>query len=226
MTAMSGERTGDGELIILSAPSGAGKTTLIHQLGEAYDWPNDDRPQFSVSHTTRSRRTGEADGVDYHFVDRDSFRRMIADQQFLEWAEVHGELYGTSRHEVVPRLEEGHDVILDIDVQGAAQVMARYPRAQSVFVVPPSYRELERRLLARSREAADEISRRLAVSLSELKCYSSYKYVIVNDDAARAGRLLVAIILEKRQRLERMEASVRRILDSFGSERDGSRTGA
>ena len=220
MTAESVARSGPGELIILSAPSGAGKTTLIHQLAQAYDWPDGDQPLFSVSHTTRSRRAGEADGVDYYFVDRSVFEQMIADGQFLEWAEVHGQLYGTSRGEVAPRLEQGHDVILDIDVQGAAQVMACYPGAQSVFVVPPSYRELERRLVARSREEADEISRRLDVSLSELRCYSTYKYVIVNDDAARAGRLLVAIILEKRQRLERMEPTVRRILDSFECEGD------
>ena len=206
-----------GELFIVSAPSGAGKTTLIRNLLDARELLDGPVPGFSVSHTTRPPRPGEVNGRHYHFVDDSTFRRMIDDDRFLEWAEVHGRLYGTSRDEVEPRLARGEDMILDIDVQGGEQVMRRHPGSHGIFVLPPSYEELRRRLVERAEDGPEQIARRLAVSLSELKCYSLYKYVIVNDDASRAGQILAAIILEKRHRVTRMQADIGRILATFES---------
>jgi guanylate kinase len=203
-----------GELFILSAPSGTGKTTLIQTMlsgglalfgGLA----------FSVSHTTRRPRSGEVDGKDYHFVTPETFREMIAGDRFLEWAQVHDNYYGTSYDEVLPRLERGIDVLLDIDVQGAEQVMARCPEAHGIFVLPPSYQDLERRLRSRGLDDDPTIAKRLAVSLTEIKRYDQYQYVIINDDARRASEVLAAIILEKRHRRERMKTRVQEILHDF-----------
>lgn len=203
-----------GELFILSAPSGTGKTTLIQNLLKRH-------PEgfgglaFSVSHTTRKPREGEVDGKDYHFVDPAAFQAMIASDRFLEWAKVHDHLYGTSLDEVMPRLERGIDVLLDIDVQGAERVMARCPEAHGIFIMPPSYDDLERRLRQRARDHPEQIARRLAVSLSEIERYDRYHYVIINDDAARASEVLASIILEKRHRRERMLGRVQEILRNF-----------
>jgi guanylate kinase len=202
-----------GELFIVSAPSGAGKTTLIQGLlgrPEALG-----RLEFSVSHTTRRPRQGEQDGREYHFVSRKGFEEMAGMGRFLEWAEVHGNLYGTSREEVDPRLEAGVDVLLDIDVQGAEQVLEQRPDAQSVFVLPPSYADLERRLRGRALDGDADIARRLAVSLSEIKRYPRYQYVIINRDAALASEALAAIILEKRCRRERMLDRVGEVVADF-----------
>jgi len=206
-----------GELFILSAPSGAGKTTLIQSLikrGKA-DLGGFGGLAFSVSHTTRSPRQGEADGEDYHFVAHSTFQAMIAEDRFLEWAEVHGNFYGTSYDEVMPRVENGTDVLLDIDVQGAERVMARYPRAHSIFIMPPSYEALEERLHGRGLDRPEQIARRLAVSIGEISRYDRYHYVIINDDADRACEALAAIILEKRHRQERMLGRVQEILRNF-----------
>jgi guanylate kinase len=203
-----------GELFILSAPSGAGKTTLIQNLmtGRFSDFGG---LAFSVSHTTRQPRQGEIDGRDYHFVDHATFLGMIEGDAFLEWAKVHDNYYGTSREEVVPRLEKGIDVLLDIDVQGAEQVVARRPDAHSIFVLPPSYEALERRLRSRALDDDPTIARRLGVSLGEVRRYESYRYVIINDDARRASEALAAIILEKRHRRERMQSRIQEILSDF-----------
>jgi guanylate kinase len=209
-----------GELFIVSAPSGTGKTTLIQNLMKG-DLSGFGGVAFSVSHTTRRPRNGETDGKDYHFVDRETFRTMIAEDRFLEWAEVHDNFYGTSYAEVMPRLEEGVDVLLDIDVQGAERVMARYPQAHSIFVLPPSYEALAARLTRRALDHPEQIARRLAVSLGEIRRYDRYHYVIINDDAARAGEALAAIILEKRHRQERMLGRVQEILRNF-PDRDAS----
>lgn len=200
-----------GELFIVSAPSGSGKTTLIQSLftgGFAC-------LAFSVSHTTRKPRGDEVDGREYHFVDHAAFQEMIAADAFLEWAEVHGNLYGTSLAEVFPRLEQGIDVVLDIDIQGAERVLARYPQAHGIFVMPPSYEDLERRLHRRGLDKPETIARRLAVSLREIRCYDRYHYVIINDDARRASDALAAIILEKRHRRERMLSRIDEVLASF-----------
>ena len=203
-----------GELFILSAPSGAGKTTLIrHLLGGGLAGAGD--LAFSVSHTTRRPREGEVEGRDYHFVDLAAFQRLAADGAFLEWAEVHGHCYGTSRDEVFPRLEQGADVVLDIDVQGAEQVLERYPQAHGIFILPPSYEDLERRLAKRGLDDPEAIRRRLQISLWEIERYDRYRYVIINDDARRASEALAAIILEKRHRQERMRGRIQQVLTSF-----------
>jgi guanylate kinase len=203
-----------GELFILSAPSGAGKTTLIQNLvnGRFSDLGG---LAFSVSHTTRQPRQGELDGRDYHFVDHATFLGMIEADAFLEWAKVHDNYYGTSRQEVFPRLEKGIDVLLDIDVQGAEQVVSRVPEAHGIFVLPPGYDALERRLRLRGLDDDGTIARRLAVSLGEVNRYDRYRYVIINDDARRASEALAAIILEKRYRRERMQSRVQEILRDF-----------
>jgi guanylate kinase len=204
-----------GELFIISAPSGAGKTTLIQNLLLARNLVDPGSLAFSVSHTTRRPRAGEVEGRDYHFVDRAEFERMEAAGEFLEWAEVHGNLYGTSRGEVFPRLEQGVDVLLDIDVQGAEQVLSRYPAAHSIFLMPPSYEALEARLRRRGLDNEAAIVDRLTVARDELSCYDRYHYVIVNDDADRASAALEAIILEKRHRQERMRGRIQGILKEF-----------
>src|SRR5215213_3295016 len=185
---MSGPMS-SGELFILSAPSGAGKTTLIQNLmdGRFSDFGG---LAFSVSHTTRGPRQGEIDGKDYHFVDHATFLGMIEKNAFLEWAKVHDNYYGTSRQEVFPRLEQGTDVLLDIDIQGAELVSKRVPAAHSIFVMPPSYEDLARRLERRALDDKATIIRRLGVSLEEVERYDRYHYVIINDDARRASEVL------------------------------------
>jgi guanylate kinase len=203
-----------GELFIVSAPSGTGKTTLIsHLLPEGV--PRLDRLEFSVSYTTRKPRQGEVDGKDYHFVDHATFLSMISTTAFLEWAEVHGNYYGTAVSEVFPRLERGIDVLLDIDVQGAERVLNKNPQAHGIFIMPPSYDDLEQRLHKRGLDDPHVISGRLAVSQQEMTRYERYQYVIVNDDARRASDVLASIILEKRHRRERMEGRVQEILRDF-----------
>jgi guanylate kinase len=203
-----------GELFILSAPSGTGKTTLVRGLlggGLA----GTEGLAFSVSHTTRRPRAGEVDGRDYHFVNAESFQAMIAADLFLEWAEVHNHYYGTSWAEVTPRLEAGTDVLMDIDVQGAERVLARYPQAHSIFIMPPSYQALEERLAQRGLDDPQAIASRLAVSQWEMRRSDGYRYVIINDDAHRASEVLSAIIVEKRYRQERMRGRVQEILKDF-----------
>jgi guanylate kinase len=201
-----------GELFILSAPSGTGKTTLIQSLLRRGEFGG---LAFSVSHTTRAPRAGEREGKDYHFIDHARFQALIEEDRFLEWARVHDNFYGTSLDEVVPRIAAGVDVLLDIDVQGAERVMARIPEAHGIFVMPPSYAVLEERLRRRALDHPEQIARRLAVALSELVRYDRYHYVIINDDADRASEALAAIILEKRHRQERMLGRVREILSNF-----------
>lgn len=212
---MSASTPQRGELFILSAPSGTGKTTLIRSLLGGGLAVACEGLAFSVSHTTRRPRVGEVDGRDYHFVGAETFQAMIAGDLFLEWAEVHNNYYGTSWAEVTPRLERGIDVLMDIDVQGAERVLSRYPEAHSIFVMPPSYKALEERLAQRGLDGLQEIARRLAVSQWEMRRSDGYKYVIINDDARRASEVLSAIILEKRYRQEHMRGRVQEILKDF-----------
>ncbi len=155
------------------------------------------------------------DGRDYHFADVATFQRMIAEDRFLEWAEVHGNYYGTANDEVFPRLEKGIDVLLDIDVQGAGRVMERYPPARGIFVMPPSYDALVARLRGRALDDEPAIARRLAGALREMPRYDQYHYVIINDDARKAGEALAGIILERRHRTERMRGRIQEILKDF-----------
>ncbi|MGD2115110.1 MAG: guanylate kinase [Acidobacteriota bacterium] len=203
-----------GELFILSAPSGAGKTTLINSVLEGAVGRFGGLA-FSVSHTTRKPRRGEVPGEDYHFVSHQVFQGMMANEEFLEWAEVHNNYYGTSNAEVFPRLEAGTDVLMDIDVQGAERVLARHPEANSVFIMPPSFEALKQRLSSRGLDDPQEIARRLAVSIWEIKRYHQYDHVIINDDAERASEALASIILERRCRRERMEDAVQEVLRDF-----------
>ncbi len=209
-----------GELFILSAPSGAGKTTLIQSLLAGGFAEHHGGLAFSVSHTTRPPRQGEVNGRDYHFVDHATFLGMIEGDAFLEWAKVHDNYYGTSREEVLPRLDEGIDVLLDIDVQGAEQVVARCPEAHSIFVLPPSYEDLEQRLRRRALDDDGAISRRLGVSVQETERYDRYHYVIINDDARHASEALAAIIIEKRHRRVRMQPRIQEILRDFQDQGD------
>jgi guanylate kinase len=215
MSSRAGSR---GELFILSGPSGSGKTSLIRALLASGEL---DRLAFSVSHTTRSPRSGEVDGGDYHFVSRQKFEEMTVADRFLEWARVHDHFYGTSLDEVLPRLESGVDVLLDIDVQGARQVLdARRSGLErgdvhGIFVMPPTYDDLRRRLLGRNLDAEEAIGRRLTVALQEIQAFGNYEYVIVNRDIGAASRVLASIILEKRHRQERMRDQVKVVLEGF-----------
>lgn len=199
-----------GELFVLSAPSGTGKSTLIRSV--LAEIPG---LEHSVSHTTRPPRQGEKDGLDYHFIDRPGFRSMIDREAFLEWAEYNENLYGTSIREVDSRLERGVDVILDIEVKGTERLLQRRPEAHAVFVLPPSYADLRRRLSRRGLDEPRAVARRLTVSLWEIERYAVYHYVIINDDLERAGQALAAIILEKRHRIARQEERVREVLEDF-----------
>jgi len=223
---MSNSRPGPGaprgELFILSGPSGSGKTSLIRRLLEGGEL---DRVVFSVSHTTRPPRSVEVEGGDYHFVSRQAFEEMVAAGRFLEWARVHDELYGTSLDEVLPQLERGIDVLLDIDVQGAGQVLDQRSSGLSraevhgIFVLPPTYEELRTRLLGRNLDHQQVIERRLTVALQEIQAFTNYEYVIINHELDRASRVLASIILEKRHRQGRMRDQVQVVLEGFRRKR-------
>ncbi|WP_417349767.1 guanylate kinase [Ferrimonas sp.] len=186
-----------GNLFIVSAPSGAGKSSLIGALLK--DKPAD--MQVSVSHTTRAPRPGESDGVHYHFVDKEAFKALIDQGAFFEWAEVFGNYYGTSRVTIEQTLDKGIDVFLDIDWQGARQVKALMPEAIGIFILPPSREELERRLNSRGQDSADTIAARMADAVDEMSHYDEYDYLIVNEDFDTALADLSAIVLANRLHL-------------------------
>lgn len=177
-----------GKLYVIAAPSGGGKTSLLQALMKK-------RPElaFSVSCTTRKPRAHERDGRDYHFIARDEFERLIAAGEFIEHAEVFGNLYGTRRSVVEAALAAGRDLILDIDWQGARQVRERLPEAEQVFILPPSRAELERRLRGRGTDSEEAIARRLAESTLEMSHWRDFDYVIVNQDFDRALQELEAV---------------------------------
>jgi guanylate kinase len=200
-----------GNLYIVSAPSGSGKTTLLRQLIAGFG-----SLIFSISYTTRKPRQGERDGVDYFFVDRDEFLRKVEADEFLEWAEYQENLYGTSRRFVEEKVATGCSVILDIDVQGARLVREQVPAAVTVFLLPPSYTELERRLRERGVEEDETIRMRLAIAKQEITRYRDYDYIVVNDDLGESLALLGAIVRSDSARPERQEARIRDIIRSFG----------
>ena len=183
-----------GTLYIISAPSGAGKSSLISSLLK--DEPSD--MQLSVSHTTRAPRPGEENGKHYHFVSQDEFKQLIAKDNFVEWAEVFGNFYGTSKVVIEQTLAQGIDVFLDIDWQGAQQVKQIMPQAVGVFILPPSKAELERRLTGRGQDSAEVIAGRMAQAVSEMSHYNEYEYIIVNDDFDTALSDLKTIIRSQR----------------------------
>jgi guanylate kinase len=198
-------------IYIVSAPSGSGKTTLLQSLLRTF---ND--LKFSVSHTTRQPRQGEREGIDYFFTEKTRFREMAVRGEFLEWAEYYGQLYGTSRAFVEQHVNAGRDVILDIDVNGAQQVKARIADAITVFIMPPSFAELERRLRARRQESDEAINRRLEIARSEISVCRSYDYIVVNDVLDDSVQALEAIVRAGRARPWRQQARIEEIIASFG----------
>lgn len=190
-----------GHLYIVSAPSGAGKTTLVRML-----LANDSGIRLSVSYTTRAPRPGEENGREYNFTDLAAFRDMAGRGEFLEWAEVHGNCYGTSRPWIEAEMAAGRDVLLEIDWQGAQQVRRQFPAAIGVFVLPPSLAELERRLTGRGTDSAEVIARRLAAAREEMRHVPEFDYVIINDELQRALGDLLSVVHASRLRLENQRA--------------------
>jgi len=186
-----------GQLYIFSAPSGAGKTSLVEALLESTDGIG-----VSVSHTTRDMRSGEEDGVHYHFIDKLEFEKMVDTGTFLEHAKVFDNYYGTSQKALEDRLSQGEDVILEIDWQGAQQVRKLMPYAISVFILPPSRKALEQRLNSRGQDSADVIARRMQDATSDMAHYVEFDYVIINNEFEVATQQLRAIVLAQRQRLD------------------------
>ncbi len=182
-----------GNLFIISAPSGTGKTTILKEIIGHIP-----RISFSVSHTTRPAREGEKDKVDYFFVSKESFIESRDHNDFLEWAEVHGNFYGTSKQTVMEQLEQGNDIVLDIDVQGARQLRSSSLEAIFIFITPPSWQELKKRLTGRGTDDQTTIDLRLKNARLEMKDAELYDYVIINDDISTAVDVLRAIIIEKR----------------------------
>ena len=200
-----------GNLYIVSAPSGSGKTTLLQHLVTKFD-----HLLFSVSYTTRAPRGHEKDGVEYSFVDRDEFDRMAGQKEFLEWAEYNGNLYGTSRQFVEENMASGKAVILDIDVQGARQVKGKVDQAVTIFLMPPSYAELQRRLKERRLEDDETIRKRLAFAKNEILQYNDYDYVVINDRLDESIGLLDAIVRSGSAKPVQQEDRIREIIASFG----------
>src|SRR5271155_314807 len=197
-------------VFIISAPSGSGKSTLVHRLLKTV--PN---LVFSISYTPRPPRPSETPGVDYIFISRKDFEDRLARGEFLEFAEVFGNYYGTNRETFESAIRQGKDLVLDIDVQGARQLKVAIPEAISVFVLPPSREILEQRLRARSQDTEEVIQRRLRGAAEEVRNYTQYDYVLINREIEEASARLASIVEAERLRKARMEEEVRPILDSF-----------
>ncbi|HLC43023.1 MAG TPA: guanylate kinase [Methylomirabilota bacterium] len=192
-----------GMLVVVSAPSGAGKTSLCHEIRSVL--PD---LAYSISYTTRTPRPGETNGKDFHFVSEATFRAMVGRGEFAEWATVHGNLYGTGAKALEQLLTAGLDVLLDIDTQGARQLRARYPEEVYVFVAAPSMRELEQRLRERKSDAPQEIARRMARAREEIMAWREYDYLIINRDLKEAVNDLAAVIQAERCRAKRLSLSL------------------
>lgn len=184
-----------GNLYIISAPSGAGKSSLINAL--LADLPRSE-VQLSISHTTRQPRPSEEDGVHYHFTDHPTFKSLIEQGHFLEWAEVFGNYYGTSLPMIERSLEQGIDVFLDIDWQGARQIREQLPNVKTIFILPPSKAELERRLIGRGQDSMETITKRMDEAVSEMSHYNEFDYVIINNDFYVALAELKSILMAER----------------------------
>jgi guanylate kinase len=204
--------TASGTLFIVSSPSGGGKTTLIRRLLAG---PCGKGLHFSVSHTTRPKRGGEEDGREYHFVSAAEFEKMARRGEFLEHNEVHGNFYGTARAEVMPRLSAGEDVVLDIDVQGARDVRQAHPESVSIFLVPNSAEQLEKRLRSRGLDGEDAIRKRLINAAKEVAQAENFQYVIVNDDLDRASLELESVVRASRLTPARQAKILERLRKDF-----------
>ena len=201
-------RGGRGVLLVVSSPSGAGKSTLCNRLRE--EFPN---LEFSISHTTRKPRPGETHGVEYYFEDPQTFQEMIATDEFAEYAMVHGNMYGTSAAKVNEALEQGRDLLFDIDYQGGRNLRAKFPKdVVLVFIMPPSIQELERRLQGRGTDAPDVIAKRVRVARSELAHYDEYDYLVMNDNLQRAYDALRAIYLAQVHTRDRQRDAAEAVL--------------
>jgi guanylate kinase len=197
-------------VFIISAPSGSGKSTLVGHLIRKVP-----HLRFSVSYTTRQLRGSEQDGAAYHFISREDFEKRLSANEFLEWADVFGNYYGTHRSELEKAENAGDDLVLDIDVKGARQLKERIPGAVSIFILPPSRTVLEQRLRSRSQDSGPVIERRLQEAKAEILNYQQYDYVLVNHEVESSVEVLVSIVTSSRSRRERMEQQIRPILASF-----------
>jgi guanylate kinase len=200
-------------VFIISAPSGSGKSTLVQRLLKSVS-----EVTFSISYTTRPPRAVETNGVDYIFISRAEFEERLANGEFLEYAEVFGNYYGTHRSTFEQAAHQGRDLVLDIDVHGARQLKVAIPEAISIFVLPPSREVLEQRLRARSQDSEEVIQRRLKGAAEEVRNYTQYDYVLINREIDESAERLVSIVKAERLRKARMEEEVRPILKSFEKE--------
>jgi guanylate kinase len=200
-----------GRLIVVSAPSGAGKSSLVDRALAGVE-----RLRFSISVTTRPPRGQEKDGIDYYFVSEEAFRSMIEQGKFLEYAQVHRHYYGTPVDPINQILLAGEDVILDIDVKGAEQVRKRIPDAVTVFVLPPSRQALKDRLRSRNLNSADDLDCRMEDATLEVGSLDKFDYIVVNDDLESAAQALEAVVIADRHRLDRQRAIVQAIISTFG----------
>ncbi len=210
INSVSKPTEGRGILFVVSSPSGGGKGTLIHRVLK--EVPN---LSYSVSFTTRAPRNGEMDGREYFFVTQEKFQQMVAAKEFLEWAHVHSKLYGTGRQQVFREISEGRDIILEVDVQGAESVRRLIDDAVSIFILPPSFEVLKQRLLARGTDSPEELELRLHNAPRELEHYSTFQYLIINDDADRAAGQICAIVHAERARLSRQQSRIKKVVDAF-----------
>ncbi|HEX6718560.1 MAG TPA: guanylate kinase [Pyrinomonadaceae bacterium] len=199
-----------GTLFVVSSPSGGGKGTIIRHVLEVVE-----NLSYSVSYTTRAPRLNEVDGREYFFISREIFKEMAAAGEFLEWACVHGNLYGTSKQQIIEQTGAGADIILEVDVQGAASVRQLLMDSVSAFILPPSYEVLRQRLIARGTDSPEELEVRLRNAPEELKQYSAFDYVIINDEIDRAAGQLASIIYAERARCMRQEPLVREVIEKF-----------
>ncbi len=199
-------------LFIITGPSGCGKSTLVHRVLDKVE-----NVHFSVSHTTRKKRDSEKEGMHYYFVSKSEFERMIKGERLFEWTVFQGNHYGTSKREVERKGAAG-DLLLDIDVHGAEQIKSRLKKAVFIFILPPSFEELKKRLEARGQESAESIQERLEVARKDIRAYPQFDYIIVNDDLERAVKCLESIIRSMRCSLESKKREIVPILQSFSED--------
>jgi len=212
----SGRTSGRGMLVVVSSPSGGGKGTLIDRVLKTVPGVS-----YSVSYTTRSPRAGEQDGRQYFFVSLAEFEDMVGRGEFLEWANVYGHFYGTSHRQVEHERAAGRDIILEIDVQGAASIRHLVEDAVSIFILPPSFELLRQRLTARATDSPADLEKRLRGAPAEVEQYKDFRYVILNDDINRASAQLASVIYAERARLERQEARLKDALTDFARAASG-----